>query len=304
MKKNVINNEYKKLIKEEARHWGNTAVEEAKHFPPDYKYYSKTLAYQLYRGTFIKKALSYIKWKSRVLELGSYNGWFSLELARKGAYVDAYDVASKAVQLAKSYYANVKEKENLKGTITDHVMDLNNAKFLNCKYDVIVVRSVFHHIIDPDKLVRECKKVLKPNGIIIADDNLTVTKESALVTGGLLFLLPTEIPYHQKPWRVLRKGKVLARTKGLIEAKGTSPFESISGEQSLVSLLNNFETIQLVTFSAFIGSVASQIRLPNILKKSLLNVLNEFDRLLIKIKILRGTSYFFIGKKNSVTTLS
>ena len=288
--------EYSKHIKEEEDHWGNVAMEEFKKTPPDYKFYRKTLPYVIYRNNYVQKAIIYVKPNDKVLELGCYNGWFSLQLARKGANVDAYDLADDALSIGKQYYNYIKKRENLKGVVNYNEQDLNNPKFLKKQYDIVVIRSLLHHILNPDKLIIECKKVLKPGGLIIVDDNLTINESDTLITGLLLFLMPTVISYRQKPWRVLKKGRILQRTQELIEAKGSSPFESVSGEESLISLKNNFKQIELYTFSAFIGSLTSQVKLSKSKKIKFLNFMNKLENSLIKLGLIRGACYFYVGE--------
>lgn len=289
---------YKSHIIQEGIHWGRVAKKELKFSKPDYIYYKNTDAYIIYRNKYVNKALEYINEGDQVLELGSYNGWFSLEMARKGAIVDSYDIASEAIKIGENYYKSIKKVENIKGSVTSHCKDLNKIKFKNKKYDKVVIRSLLHHIVDPDLLIKKCKKVLKKNGLIIVDDNLTITKKDLIATGIILTVLPTDIPYLQKPVRILKKKKVLKRTRDLVEAKGTSPFESISGEESLDSLKINFSIIEFYTFSGFIGASTSQIRIKSVkVKIFILKILNLLERFLVKINILRGAAYFFVGKK-------
>lgn len=288
---------YNSKIKDEAYLWGKTAEKEFKNHSPDYRYYQQTLPYKIYRHSYISKVLSYIYPRSNVLELGSYNGWFSIEMARKGAYINAHDVALKAVNIAKRYYKKSKNKEKFTGKISYHVTDLNYPNFPKNTYDVVVVRNVLHHLINLKELFYKINKSLKPNGLILVDDSLPCGKKEALITGILLFLLPTDIPYSQKLQRVFRKKEVLKRTQGLIDAKGASPFEGVSGSESIEYLKTFFKLNYYTTYSAFIGSITAHIQLPLYLKFAFLKILNYFDIFLIKIGLLKGTSYFLVAKK-------
>ncbi|MBU1084962.1 class I SAM-dependent methyltransferase [Patescibacteria group bacterium] len=295
----VIKNKiiYQKEIKNEADLWGKVAEKEFKKHPPDYSYYQKTFPYKIYRYPFVTKILSYIRPKSNVLELGGYNGWFSIEMARKGAYIDTHDIAQGAINIAKKYYRKCKNKEKFTGTISYHITDLNYPNFPKNTYDLVIIRNVLHHLINLEKLFYELNKSLKPNGLILIDDSLPCGKKEALITGILLFLLPTDIPYSQKLQRIFKKGQILKRTQGLVDAKGTSPFEGISGAESIEYLKSIFNINSFITYSAFIGSITAHIQLPLYIKLGFLKVLNSFDILLIKIGLLKGTSYFLLGKK-------
>lgn len=283
---------YKKAAHEEAKSWDKAATGELKKFPPDYKYYRETLPYKVYRCKFVKKMLTNIYSKDQILELGCYNGWFSLEMARKGANIDAYDISPKAIEIAKKYYTKIKNKEHFSGDIKYFVSDLNFPHFPNKKYDKIIIRNVLHHLINLDTLFKKLSKSLKITGQILIDDALPCGKKEALITGILLTLLPTDIPYKDKIRRIFKKGHILKRTQGLVDACGASPFEGASGKESVELLNKYFKLNNFYTFAAFVGTITAQLNSNKIVKLFILNSLNLLDLFLIKIGLLKGTSYY------------
>lgn len=126
----------------------------------------------------------------------------------------------------------------------------------------MVFRNVLHHIGNLKELTTAAADALKPGGLILADDGLPCGKREALIIGCLLMLLPTDIPYHHKLQRVLRKGNILRRTQGLVDPKDGSPFEGISGQESLEYINQRFSVSYFTTFAAFIGVLSSQVRMP------------------------------------------
>lgn len=294
---NIKDSEYKKHIKEEAFIWGNTAVEELKKFPPDYVSYTNTLPYVIYRNGFLQRMLKYIKPGQKVLDLGCYNGWFTLELARRGAIVDAHDVAKRAIAIARTYYKKVKAREKFKGEITYYITDLNNGYFSKNTYDVVVIRNILHHISNLDKLLSRVKKSLKSSGILLVDDGLPCGRKEALIVGGFLMLLPTDIPYNQKLQRVFKKGNVLKRTQGLADSKDGSPFEGISGAESVNVIRKYFKIKYYASFAAFIGVLTSQLRVPDSVRVLLLKLLNIIDRSMTKANIVQGSVYYIEATK-------
>lgn len=291
------NKKYREEIKKEAALWNKTAEDELKKYPPDYTYYKETLSYKIYRHKYVMEMLSNIRPGNKVLELGCYNGWFSLELARKGAIVDAHDISGKAISIAHEYYCQQQKVEKFVGKITYHVTDLNHAQFPKNTYDVIAIRNVLHHLTNLKSLFKYLNRALKSHGKILVDDALPCGKLEALITGGLLFLLPTDIPCSQKLRRVFKKGQILKRTQGLIDACGASPFEGASGKENLFYLNKYFKQSYYKTFAAFVGTIAAHLKIEQSLKFLLLTVLNFIDVLLIKIKVLRGTGYYLEFKK-------
>ena len=298
---NKIDYDYLGKIKEESSLWNKAAEDELKKSPPDYSYYKKTWPYLIYRNPFIKKLLNKISEGDKVLELGCYNGWFSLEMARKGAHVEAHDISQKAIGIAKKYYDKCKKTEKFTGSISYHITDLNYPNFPKNIYDVVVIRNVLHHLVNLDDLFLQLFRSLKSNGRILIDDALPCGKKEALLSGILLTLFPTDIPYFKKLHRVFKKRNILKRTQGLVDAKGASPFESISsGDESVKYLKKYFNIIHFSTFSAFVGTIAAHINLHSSIKKFTLKILNIIDKFLVKTRVLKGTCFFLIAIKQKI----
>lgn len=293
--------DYLGKIKEESSLWDKAAEDELKKSPPDYSYYKKTWPYLIYRNPFVAKMLNKISEGDKVLELGCYNGWFSLEMARKGADVEAYDISQNAIGIAKKYYEKSKKIEKFTGSISYHITDLNYPNFPQNIYDVVVIRNVLHHLINLDDLFLHLFRSLKSNGRILIDDALLCGKKEALLSGIFLTLFPTDIPYSKKLQRIFKKRNILKRTQSLVDAKGASPFESISsGDESVKYLKKYFNITHFSTFSAFVGTIAAHINLHSFLKNFTLKMLNFIDKFLVKTRVLKGTCFFLIAIKEKI----
>jgi len=98
--------------------------------------------------------------KSRILEIGCGTGMLSLYLGKKNPRlnIEAIDLSPKAIEVAKKQLG---KQHNIKF----RVGDVNNLPFKDATFDVVVGNSILHHV-DFDKVVKEVKRVLKPNGII------------------------------------------------------------------------------------------------------------------------------------------
>ncbi len=284
--------EYQEAAREEAASWDRAAVRELKKFPPDYKYYRETLPYKIYRHKYVRRMLSNIHSGDRVLELGCYNGWFSLELARRGAIVDAHDISPQAIAIAKKYFIKRQRMEKFSGKINYFITDLNFPDFPNNYYDIIVIRNVLHHLTNLKILFKKLNRSLKINGKILVDDALPCGKKEALIAGLFLTILPTDIPYKDKIRRIFKKGQILKRTQGLVDACGASPFEGVSGDESVTAIKQNFKVMSFNTFAAFVGTIAAHLQINKTTKLFLLKCLNLIDVVLIKIGIIGGTGYY------------
>ena len=72
----------------------------------------------------------------RVLDICCGSGWLSLELARRGQIVDAYDLSPEAISLAKKTLAKNSHKKGF-GAINYNVGDVSEVDLGNKKYDAI-----------------------------------------------------------------------------------------------------------------------------------------------------------------------
>lgn len=98
---------------------------------------------------------------SQCLDVGCWTGNLGRELVKKkNCVVDGIDVDASVLKTAKrSGYRDV------------FTINLNNdplkLDLKKRKYDVIVYADILEHLINPDKVLEEMKKFLKPGGIII-----------------------------------------------------------------------------------------------------------------------------------------
>ncbi len=106
----------------------------------------------------------------RVLEIGCGQGGVCINIAMNGAYaVTGIDVSDKALQAA----SRVKERFEADGLIRRDILTFEKAfaeelPFADESFDLIIADNVFEHVSDLTKTLIECKRVLKPEGIIYA----------------------------------------------------------------------------------------------------------------------------------------
>ena len=108
----------------------------------------------------IQKALADLAVSGKVLELGCGNGTYSKTLAQTAKQVFATDfsdemVATSTKQL-KSFDNILVKKENC-----------FSLSFSDATFDCVVMINLLHVIAEPEKAIRESKRVLKNNGDII-----------------------------------------------------------------------------------------------------------------------------------------
>ncbi len=123
----------------------------------DLKFYSR-----LMRKLRLKRSLRNIKKPiNRLLEIGCGAG-FSAEYL-KNDYIEfiGVDYSEKLIQ-----YANKFNKYDKTKFIAKNIKDFQTEQ----KFDVIFMIGVLHHIPDPEKVLNDLKTMLKPNGMIIANE--------------------------------------------------------------------------------------------------------------------------------------
>jgi SAM-dependent methyltransferase len=95
----------------------------------------------------------------RVLEYGCGNGWVTLELARRGAHVSAFDISKEGV---------VQTRHALRDAGLEHRCDVDvmageRLTYADRSFDIAIGFAILHHL-DLDAALPELHRVLKPGG--------------------------------------------------------------------------------------------------------------------------------------------
>ena len=93
-----------------------------------------------------------------VLEVGCGAGVDLARFAKGGAEVTGVDLAASAIDLARANF----EQQGLKGTL--QVADGECLPFPDNSFDLIYAHGVVQYTAAPQRLVEECRRVLKPGG--------------------------------------------------------------------------------------------------------------------------------------------
>ncbi len=109
---------------------------------------------------FLKNKLLENKSLKKTLELGCGDGMFTEIIANNSDKVVATDWSDEMIEAAKLRYRNNKVIEIKKE-------DCLNLSFENHSFDTVFIANLLHVIPTPEKVLDECKRILKTDGQII-----------------------------------------------------------------------------------------------------------------------------------------
>lgn len=289
---------YEEKLKAEAELWGDEFERLAQTTPPDWKYYRNLRHNVIMHTADVDELLTHIQPGMKALELGCATGWISLAMAQRGATVTGSDLSEKALATARRYYESIKEQ--VPGSVEYQAADMNTIQLPENTYDVIVVKSVLHHLINLDHTIAEIHKALKPGGLLWASDtDGDEATSTVMIAGALCLVLPTETSYLDKLKALLKFGvRAPSRVKASIQAEGLSPFEGAGREHDWIKLIEQRFTIEKrVDAPAFTGYVTAQLKAPDWFALPLLKLFRWIDQKLVKRKVLHNTGVILYARK-------
>ena len=106
-----------------------------------------------------------------VLELASGTGLISKHIVSSAHSIEATDASEKMINIVKT--------DNNSSKLHFSVQDMFSLPYADNSFDVVIIANALHSVPSPEKALKEIKRVLKPNGILIAptfthsDNNIT-----------------------------------------------------------------------------------------------------------------------------------
>jgi len=117
-------------------------------------YYSFNRWHDEGKGAVVARRLTRWKSEGRFLDIGCAKGFFIRSLRNHSKWeVYGVDYSKEAVQFARKQLGlDVREG------------DLEKAKYPNDYFDYIHINNVLEHVLNPVSLLRECRRIIKPDG--------------------------------------------------------------------------------------------------------------------------------------------
>jgi len=139
-------------------------------------------------GYYLKKLERFKVKKNRLLEIGCGNGFFLLEAKRQG-YKQIWGVEPSKDAIRK---APKQVKNNIKNDMFSKKLFKKNS------FDVICFFQTFDHISNPNRFLKHCYYLLKPNGLILAINHNTNSLQSRILKSKSP-IIDIEHPYLYSP---------------------------------------------------------------------------------------------------------
>ena len=95
-----------------------------------------------------------------VLELAAGTGLIAKHIANAAEYIEVTDASEQMIRQA--------ERENHAENLHFSVQDMFCLPYANAAFDVVIVSNALHIVPQPEKSLREIKRVLKDDGVLIA----------------------------------------------------------------------------------------------------------------------------------------
>jgi ubiquinone/menaquinone biosynthesis C-methylase UbiE len=137
----------------------------------NHKRYLERVNFYRSAGYDLEKERDFILDKSlpisgEILEIGTGKGHFALALAKRGHNFISIDISSQDQEIAmlNLRYYGLEKKAVFKTEDAEHL------SFLNQSFDVIFCVNVFHHLKNPQMVLKEMIRLLRHSGKIILSD--------------------------------------------------------------------------------------------------------------------------------------
>ena len=105
--------------------------------------------------------------KDTILDAGCGYCYHTVRLARCGAKITAVDFSTSALETARDNIS----RSGLSDQVTLRQADLTSLPFPDSSFDFVVSNGVLMHIPELEKALSELARVLKPNGILVLNEN-------------------------------------------------------------------------------------------------------------------------------------
>ncbi len=243
-----------------------------------------------------------------ILDVGCGAGYMSLELARNGYHVTAFDISSKCIREAEEVLRTNPYKDGF-GSLEYRVMALHEE---TGQYDVVLFSVSLHHMTDMIGALRKASELIKPGGHILCyepcHDRWTEADAAQVaLIRGLLVLTghwydPDDIRNQLFDENGLKSLAADIHVEYVEERDknetGQSPHDNeASGEEMLAALREHFTELETRPGHSFIYRLLGGIRADEQQTRDLANFIAAYDRFAVQQGYMNPNGFYFIGRK-------
>ena len=238
-----------------------------------------------------------------VLEIGCGSGFLSLEMARLGKTVTAFDISETRINNAQKYYQKLSQHETIPGSISYFVANADSLQDFRKRFDIVICHGSLHHLVNVGKTIDAIYDLLAPEGVFIAfeHDDLDVRLkpffEKLDISVGRLWSNRGIC----RTWNFLVQ-RSKKRLSSIVPAVGGSPMEGVASDGMKRTLTGSkFHTVisrEFCPFSfhfierfAIIFDWRAPFKLPALL------LLGGIDFLLSNVVGVKGEILLWVGVK-------
>ena len=221
--------------------------------------------------------------ENSVIELGSGNGWFSLELAREGFDVIGLDISPESIKTARKYFSSLKEKKKL----SLKYVCRNIVDYREYAGQSVVCFGFLHHLPPAvlDKVMKYLYENMHNGCLFIANEPRY--EHSKYVTAFLIYALRLILPNHFKYKKDIYRNSlrnVREIFEELSEAKKTqSEMDTASSSDLIIKTIRKyFGNVELTYHTAFFDKIIGSIRVAEKDIKDLSRLMKQLDELILK----------------------
>ena len=219
---------------------------------------------------------------------------------------DAYDISSKAIEIAK----RLSDKEGLATCINYQVADMNNIILGKDKYDIIFVGAAMHHFLNLEHIFEELNKSLKPKGLLIINEfvgpsQFQWTDKQLIIINELLEILPERLKVDVRSGRL----KVPVMKPSIESMNENDPSEAIRSSDIIPIVYKMFNVEEHIDFGGTILHMLLDAIIANFHPAkeediAILRLLGYIEDILIKEKVLSSDFTVIVARNNKPTQFS